>query len=137
MIFVAGGTGFAPIKSVIEHAFHLAVTRPMILYWGVRARLDLYRPDLPLQWPREHPNFSYVPVLSDPLCEDEWTGRTGFVHRAVLDDFADLSGHQVYACGAPAMIEAARADFRLLRGLQEEEFFADSFTSAVRAEDRN
>ena len=137
MIFVAGGTGFAPIKSVIEHAFHLGVTRPMILYWGARARRDLYRPHLPLQWTREHPNFSYVPVLSDPLSEDEWSGRTGFVHQAALEDFADLSGHQVYACGAPAMIEAARADFRSLRRLQEEEFFADSFTSAVRAEDRN
>ena len=133
MIFVAGGTGFAPIKSVIEHAFHLGdptMRRSMVLYWGARSHRDLYLPALPAQWAREHPNFKFAPVLSDPLAND-WTGRTGLVHQAVLDDYADLSGHQVYACGAPLMIDAARRDFRQLRGLPEDEFFADSFTSAV------
>jgi CDP-4-dehydro-6-deoxyglucose reductase len=131
MIFVAGGTGFAPIKSVLEHAFHQGVTRPMTLYWGARAKADLYLPDLPRQWAAEHPNFTYVPVLSEPLPSDGWTGRTGLVHQAVLDDHADLSGHQVYACGAPLMVEAARRDFTAQRGLPPEEFFADSFVSAI------
>ena len=134
MIFVAGGTGFAPVKSVIEHAFHHGAPedgRPMVLYWGARARRDLYLPDLPLEWASAHPNFTYVPVLSDPLPDDDWQGRSGLVHQAVLDDFPDLSRYQVYACGAPAMIAAARRDFIGARGLPDDEFFADSFTSAV------
>ena len=135
IVFVAGGTGFAPIKSVIEHAFHLGgehAARTMVLYWGARARSGLYLPELPLEWARSHPNFTFVPVLSDPLPGDGWQGRTGLVHRAVLDDYPDLSGHQVYACGAPALIDAARRDFRDHRGLPEDEFFADSFTLATR-----
>ena len=131
MIFVAGGTGFAPIKSVIEHAFHQGVEREMVLYWGVRSLADLYLPELPGSWQHAHPNFTFIPVLSDPLPEDNWPGRTGLVHQAVLDDFADLSAYQVYACDAPLMIAAARKDFSALRRLPEEEFFADSFTSAV------
>jgi len=131
MIFVAGGTGFAPIKSVIEHAFHQGVEREMILYWGARSRRDLYLPALPASWQEAHDNFTFVPVLSAPLPTDNWPGRTGLVHQAVLDDFPDLSGWQAYACGAPAMIAAARRDFIELRGLPEEEFFADAFTSAA------
>jgi CDP-4-dehydro-6-deoxyglucose reductase len=99
----------------------------MALYWGCRARQDLYLLDLPERWAREAPNFRFVPVLSDALPEDKWTGRTGFVHRAVMDDFADLSGHQVYACGAPAMVDAARRDFGAQCGLPTGEFFADAF----------
>ena len=133
MIFVAGGTGFAPIKSVLEHAFHLGIARPMVLYWGARSRRDLYLADLPHEWTRSHPEFRYVPVLSEPMPSDHWEGRVGLVHQAVLDDYPDLSRHQVYACGAPLMIDAARRDFREMRGLPENEFFADSFTSAVRA----
>ena len=131
MIFVAGGTGFAPIKSVIEHAFHQRIVRTMVLYWGQRTKRDLYLPELPLSWAANHPNFKYVPVLSEPLPDDEWTGRTGLVHQAVLDDYSDLSGHQVYACGAPVMVDAARRDFTQLRKLPPDEFFADSFVSAV------
>ena len=111
IVFVAGGTGFAPIKAIIEHALHHELDRKMVLYWGARSRPDLYLPDLPQQWQATHRNFTYVPVLSEPKPEDDWTGRTGFVHRAVMEDFPDLSGHQVYACGAPAMIDAARRDF--------------------------
>jgi CDP-4-dehydro-6-deoxyglucose reductase, E3 len=131
MIFVAGGTGFAPIKSVIEHAFHQGVKREMVLYWGVRSSRDLYLPGLPGSWQQAHPNFTFIPVLSDPLAEDNWPGRVGLVHQAVLDDFPDLSAWQVYACGAPAMINAARREFTQLRRLPDDEFFADSFTSAV------
>ena len=138
IILVAGGTGFAPIKAVIEHALHhdIQLTRPMVLYWGARAKQDLYLPDLPGRWQSAHPqHFTYIPVLSDPLPDDAWPGRTGFVHRTVLDDFRDLSGYQVYACGGPAMIDAARRDF-VARGLPPEEFYADSFTYAAESEAR-
>ena len=131
MIFVAGGTGFAPIKAVIEHAFHLGIDRPMVLYWGARSRSDLYLPDLPAGWCAEHPNFSYIPVLSEPRPDDAWQGRTGFVHQAVLDDFASLAGWQVYACGAPAMTDIAKKTYVEERGLPEDEFYCDAFTSSV------
>ncbi len=125
-IFVAGGTGFAPIKSILAHAFHHQVDRQMVLYWGARSLRDLYLPDLPAQWQQAHANFSFIPVLSQPAPEDHWTGRTGLVHEAVLADFTDLSGYQVYACGAPPMVAAARKDFTA-RGLPAEEFYSDSF----------
>lgn len=129
MILLAGGTGFAPIKSLIEYAIHSKIERPMSLYWGSKDRAGLYLPDLPQQWAAEHAHIRYVPVLSEPTAADAWSGRTGFAHRAVLEDHADLSGFQVYACGAPAMIDAARRDFTA-QGLPEEEFFADAFTFA-------
>jgi CDP-4-dehydro-6-deoxyglucose reductase len=99
----------------------------MFIYWGAKARVDLYQNALPEQWAAEHDNITYVPVLSEPAASDEWAGRTGFVHQAVLADLADLSAYQVYACGAPVMIEAAKRDF-MAKGLPEEEFFADAFT---------
>jgi CDP-4-dehydro-6-deoxyglucose reductase len=136
MIFVAGGTGFAPIKAMIEHALHHDIDRPMVLYWGARALKDLYMPEVAGRWQQDHPIFTFIPVLSEPGRDDAWPGRTGLVHRAVMDDFADLSGYQVYACGAPAMIDAARRDFTSLRNLPEDEFFADSFTYAAEAEAR-
>ncbi len=129
VIFVAGGTGFAPIKAIIEHAIRNGLSRPMTLYWGARTRGGLYRHELPARWATEHPSFRYVPVLSMATAEDAWPGRSGLVHRAVLEDHPDLSAVQVYACGAPAMIEAARRDF-LAAGLPETEFFADAFTFA-------
>jgi CDP-4-dehydro-6-deoxyglucose reductase len=131
IIFVAGGTGFAPVKALIEHAFHQGFDRPMVLYWGARSKKDLYMAGLPHEWERGHPNFTYIPVLSDPLPTDEWPGRTGFVHQAVLDDFEDLSGYQVYACGAPAMTDVARQTFVEERKLPEDEFFCDAFTPSV------
>jgi CDP-4-dehydro-6-deoxyglucose reductase len=133
MIFVAGGTGFAPIKSMLEHAFAEHTERELILYWGVRSLKDLYLAELPLQWQQERPNFSFIPVLSAPEPADQWQGRTGYVHQAVLADFADLSGYQVYACGAPVMVDGARAAFTVERGLPEDEFFADSFVYAADA----
>ena len=124
IVLVASGTGFAPIKSIIEHALHKGVTRPMVLYWGGRRPKDLYMDALARQWPIE-----YVPVISEALPEDNWSGRTGFVHRAVMQDFPDLSGHQVYACGVPVMVDSARRDFTQQCKLPDEEFFADSFTT--------
>jgi CDP-4-dehydro-6-deoxyglucose reductase len=107
-----------------------------VLYWGVRSLADLYLPDLPGRWQSEHRNFTFIPVLSDPKPEDAWPGRTGMVHAAVATDFPDLSGYQVYACGGPLMIEAARREFTQKNGLPAEEFFADSFTYAAEAEAR-
>ena len=127
MILLAGGTGFAPIKAIVEHAIAEKCQRPMFIYWGAKARLDLYQNALPEKWAAEHANITYVPVLSEPASGDAWNGRTGFVHAAVLADFPDLSGYQAYACGAPVMIDAARRDFTA-QGLPEEEFFADAFT---------
>lgn len=129
MIFVAGGTGFAPIKGIIEHALHHHCKRDMVLYWGALAKQDLYMPELPGKWAAEHPNFRFVPVLSDPAPGDGWAGRTGFVHQAVLADHENLAPYQVYCCGAPAMVEVAHADF-IARGLPEGEFFSDAFTFA-------
>jgi CDP-4-dehydro-6-deoxyglucose reductase len=128
IIFLASGTGFAPIKSIVEHAFKIGVKREMVMYWGARVKADLYMLDMPLKWQAEHENFSFVPVLSDPLPEDEWTGRTGFVHRTVMQDFPDLSNYQVYACGTPAMVEAAHADFTSQCKLPEDELYSDAFT---------
>ena len=129
VILLAGGTGFAPIKALVEHAIHSHIGRPMEIYWGARNRAGLYLPDLPAAWAARHDHIRYVPVLSDATAQDAWPGRSGLVHRAVLEDHADLSGCQVYACGAPAMIDAARAEF-LAHGLPAEEFFADAFTFA-------
>ena len=133
IIFVAGGTGFAPIKAIIENALHRGIdaTRPMVLYWGARAKRDLYLPGLPGTWQQQSRNFTYIPVLSEPLPDDDWQGRAGFVHQAVLDDFDDLSGYQIYVCGGPAMVDVARKSFSASRGLPPEDFFADSFTYAV------
>jgi CDP-4-dehydro-6-deoxyglucose reductase len=131
MIFVAGGTGFAPIKALVEHCFHGEIDSPMVLYWGARSLKDLYMPQVPGNWQAEHPNFTFIPVLSDPLPGDAWGGRTGLVHQAVLDDFSDLSGYQVYACGAPAMTDIARKTFVEDRALPEDEFYCDAFTPSV------
>ena len=129
IVFLASGTGFAPIKAIIEHMQFMGITREAVLYWGGRRPRDLYmdawvRGKLP-----ELPHLRYVPVVSDALPEDDWHGRTGFVHQAVLEDLPDLSGHQVYACGAPAMVDAARRDFVQQAGLPDYAFYADAFTS--------
>jgi CDP-4-dehydro-6-deoxyglucose reductase len=129
IVFVASGTGFAPIKSILEHAFRKDIVRPMTLYWGGRRPKDLYMHELATRWAAEHAHFRYVPVISEAAPEDAWSGRTGFVHRAVMQDFPDLSGHQVYACGVPVMVDSARRDFVQQCGLPELEFYADSFTT--------
>lgn len=131
-ILLAGGTGFAPIKALIEHTLHSALERPLTLYWGARERSGLYRDALAQGWAAQYAQFRYVPVLSAPTAADAWSGRTGLAHEAVLADYRDsgMAGVQVYACGAPAMIEAAQRDFLAL-GLPPEEFFADAFSFAA------
>jgi CDP-4-dehydro-6-deoxyglucose reductase len=129
IVLLASGTGFAPIKALIEHMKAKGIHRKTALYWGCRGKADLYMHDWALQAEREHGQLHYVPVLSEPKPEDEWTGRTGLVHQAVMADHADLSGWQVYACGAPIMVESAQRDFVTRCALPSEEFYADSFTS--------
>jgi CDP-4-dehydro-6-deoxyglucose reductase len=128
IVLVASGTGFAPIKSIIEHALKNEISRPMALYWGGRRPKDLYMHALAEGWAAQG-KLTYVPVISDGLPEDAWSGRTGFVHRAVMEDFPDLSQHQVYACGVPIMVDSARRDFTTVCKLPEDEFYADSFTT--------
>ena len=127
IIFVAGATGFAPVKSMLEHAFHAGSKRRMLLYWGVRMRKDLYMGDLPERWQQEHENFTFIPVLSEPGPDDNWQGRTGLVHEAILQDHPDLSGFQIYACGSMLMVQAARPSF-IAQGLPENACFSDAFT---------
>ena len=129
MVLLASGTGFAPIKALIEHMQFKGLTRTAVLYWGGRRPADLYMNDWIQAKLAAMPNLSYVPVISDALPEDLWSGRTGFVHEAVLEDFPDLSAHQVYACGAPIVVDSARSDFTALAGLPPEEFYADAFTT--------
>jgi len=131
IVLLASGTGFAPIKAIIEHMQHKGIARPATLYWGGRRPADLYLSAWIEARLAEMPNLRYVPVVSDALPEDAWSGRTGFVHAAVLQDFPDLSGHEVYACGAPIVVESAKRDYVGKAGLPEEAFFADSFTSAA------
>ena len=129
ILFVAGATGFAPVKSMVEHAFATGMKRPMVLYWGTRTLRDMYARDLCERWAREHPGFRFVPVLSDPAPGDAWAGRTGNVHEAILADFPSLAGHQVYACGSVAMVEAAHPAFRA-HGMDPDDCFSDAFRLA-------
>jgi CDP-4-dehydro-6-deoxyglucose reductase len=129
MILLASGTGLAPIKAIIEQMRDQGLTRPTQLYWGCRSRVDLYLHDWALQAAAELPWLRYIPVLSEPRPEDGWDGRTGYVHEAVMADHPDLSRHQVYACGAPLMVEAAQRDFLARCALPADEFLADAFTS--------
>ena len=130
ILFIAGATGFAPVKSILEDAFHRGVQRPMRLYWGVRQRKDLYLLELAEQWQREHGNFQVVPVLSEPQPENQWTGRTGLVHEAMLADYGDLTGFEVYVCGSLKMVETAVPAF-MAHGLGEEACFSDAFLPAA------
>jgi NAD(P)H-flavin reductase/quinol-cytochrome oxidoreductase complex cytochrome b subunit/ferredoxin len=131
ILFIAGATGFAPIKSIVEDAFARGVTRPMRLYWGVRDSKDLYMLALCEQWQNAYDNFTVVPVVSEPAPGDGWAGRTGLVHEAMLADFPDLSGYEVYLCGSVRMVEAAVPAF-LAQGLAEGACFSDAFVPAAR-----
>lgn len=129
IIFVAGSTGFAPVKSMVEYAFHAGLRRPMYLYWGVKSVSDFYMKELPERWDREHDNFKFIPVLSEPAPEDNWTGRTGSVHEAILQDFPDMQALEVYACGSVGMVETAHSAF-LQKGMTEDRCFSDAFNFA-------
>jgi CDP-4-dehydro-6-deoxyglucose reductase, E3 len=129
IVLLASGTGFAPIKAIVEHMRIKGITRATTLYWGGRRPRDLYLHAWCEEAAAQLPWLRYVPVVSDALPEDNWRGRSGFVHQAVMLDWPDLSGHQVYACGAPVVVDAAQRDFVEQCRLPAEEFFADAFTS--------
>ena len=129
---IAGATGFAPVKSMVEDAFRRGIKRPIHLYWGVKQLKDLYLPELPQQWAKEHANFHFVPVISDPAPEDHWTGRTGLVHEAILADFPELKGHEIYACGSVRMVEAI-FPFLKAHGAEDGQCFSDAFTLSARS----
>lgn len=131
VVMLASGTGFAPIKAIVEDCLSKGMRRPVSIYWGCRKPEDLYMGELAQQWADAHEHIRYVPVMSEAGPEAGWQGRTGLVHRAVMEDFPDLSGHEVYACGVPVMVESARRDFVAERQLPEEAFFADAFTFAA------
>ncbi|MDB5966639.1 MAG: ascD2, partial [Polaromonas sp.] len=128
IVMLASGTGFAPIKAMVEYSLKRNMTRPIHIYWGGRKREDIYMDALAAGWTRDHAHIQYTPVLSDATEACAWQGRAGFVHKAVMEDIADLGAYQVYACGAPVMVEAARRDFTG-QGLPESQFFADAFVS--------
>ncbi len=132
IVFVAGATGFAPVKSMVEDAFKRGLKREIHLYWGVKQLRDLYLPELPQQWARDHANFHFIPVLSEPAPEDVWNGRTGLVHEAILEDFPELKGHEIYACGSVRMVEAI-FPFLKSHGAEDGACFSDAFTVSARS----
>ncbi len=129
-ILLASGTGFAPIKAIVDDAIHRGDQRPLHIYWGGRQRADLYGDEMARRWARDCGHIHYTPVLS-ASSDGDWPGRTGQVHRAVMEDWLDLSGAEVYACGAPAMVAAARRDFSNHCGLSASDFHADAFLSSI------
>lgn len=130
---VAGGTGLAPIQSMLMDLAHRGDPRPVHFYWGVRSARDLYRHDLIAELASAHSGLTYTPVLSEALPGDHWQGRTGLVHRAVMADFEDLSGFDVYLSGPPPMVEAARDDLTSL-GLRDDRLFFDAFEFSPRVQ---
>lgn len=133
LVMLASGTGYAPIRSILLDLFAKGDPRQIVLYWGGRRAQDLYALQEVQQFVAEHPNLRFVPVLSEPQPQDHWSGRTGLVHQAVMADLPDLSGHQVYACGAPVMVAAARNDFIAHCRLPDNAFYADAFVSRAEA----
>jgi len=132
IVFVAGATGFAPVKSMVEDAFQRGLKRQIHLYWGVKTLQDLYLPELPTRWAQEHDNFHFIPVLSEPEAETAWSGRTGLVHEAILEDFPELKEHEIYACGSVRMVEAI-FPFLKQQGAEDSACFSDAFSVSDRS----
>lgn len=127
IIFLAGGTGFAPVKAMVEQMLVEGDHRAVHIYWGGHTQQSFYS-QLPELWSKEHSHIHYIPVVSGD--DSHWTGRKGLVHQAVVEDHADLAQYDVYACGTPLMIEAAQKDF-IASGLPEDRFFADAFVESA------
>lgn len=127
-IMLATGTGFAPVKAIVEHAIAEGLNRPFHIYWGGRTSADLYLDALAREWAQRYENIHYTPVLSEP--EAGWDGRAGYVQDAVMADFTDLAGFEVYAAGLPAMVYAARDAFAA-RGMDRDCYYSDAFEYAA------
>lgn len=136
ILMMGGGTGFAPLKGILEHAFYMGIERPIHLYWGVRSQRDLYLDALPRRWAQEHENFQYTPVLSEPRADDDWPGSTGLVHSVLLENHPDLDDFDVYMSGPPGLIEAALHEF-VQHGLDPENLYYDSFEYAADSQPDN
>lgn len=126
IILMGGGTGFAPLKGMLEHAFYIGINRPVHLFCGARARRDLYMHELVSDWQTIHQNLQYTPVLSAALADDNWSGKTGLVHEAVVNEYENLADYDVYMSGPPPMIKAGM-DLFYKHGLPEDRIFSDSF----------
>ncbi|MBL1276074.1 MAG: CDP-6-deoxy-delta-3,4-glucoseen reductase [Ectothiorhodospiraceae bacterium] len=132
LIFMAGGTGFAPIKGIIEHALAEGLNQPMYLYWGVRTEKDLYLADLPAKWAKHLPHFHFIPIFSEQPsattpASNAQAIRSGYVHDAVVSDFPEgLEKFDVYASGPPVMVHAGFDAFKK-HGLLEDRYFSDAF----------
>ncbi len=129
VLMMAGGTGFAPLKGMLEHAFYIGFDRPIHLFWGVRSKRDLYMDELPRQWQQQHPHFRYTPVLSEPRAEDQWQHETGLVHETLLTYYPELSGFDIYMSGPPPMVEAATQAFDA-HGAEANHMYSDAFEFA-------
>ena len=130
IIMIAGGTGFAPVKGLIEDAIEAGLDQPITLYWGARNREDLYLDELARSWADTLPNFSYIPELSDADADNDWSGRSGFVHEAVAEDISEASDLSVYASGPPVMVDALMEVFQA-RGLPGDFYYSDAFDYAA------
>jgi len=128
-LLIGGGTGYAPLRSMLHSLLETGDRRQLHLYWGAQAARDLYEDAHLRALCEQHPNLHYIPVLSAPSPEDQWQGRTGWVHAAALEDHPDLSKLDVYASGPPVMVETIRHEFTQ-RGLPPEQLFFDSFDYA-------
>jgi len=131
LIFLASGTGIAPIKAIFEQLIESNLRKKIKLYWGVRKPKDLYIKDLVNSWSSQLNDFNYIPVVSEAESKDNWNGRTGFVHKAVMEDIPNLANYNIYACGSPIMINSAYEDFIKLCNLPKENFYSDAFTTAA------
>ena len=125
ILMVGGGTGFGPIKAMVEHANYVGLKQPIHLFMGVRALRDLYMKDMAQIWSDDN-NISFTPVLSQPMAEDDWQGETGYVHEAVARSYKDLSGFDIYLCGPPPMINSA-VELFIKQGADKEHIFSDAF----------
>ena len=129
-VMIGGGTGYAPLRAMLRHLLERGDRRPLHVYWGAQAKVDLYEDARLAEWCARHPNLKYTPVLSKPLPSDAWSGRTGWVHLVALEDYRDrLADIDVYASGPPAMVEAVKKEFIAL-GLPASQLFFDSFDYA-------
>ncbi len=132
LVFIAASTGFAQIKSMVEHALEAGLENPLAVFWGVRSPENLYDLAQAERWQQRHPQLRFVPVVSEDAAGAGWSGATGLVHEQALAELADLSRAQVYVSGSPAMVYAVEDAFRA-RGMGDGQMFSDVYSYAPRS----